>query len=123
MNERIAVIDDSLDAAKTLAEYFQRYEVTVVIFTSCEELIESDEVFDAVVTDTNLGNGMTGFQCADKMHLRFPNATIVGTSVVEPEKNGEYSQVYQRSGANDFINRREGGDRIAQHVMDLLGKK
>lgn len=123
MNERIAVIDDSLDAAETLAEFFQQHKVTVVVYTSCEEFLESGEVFDAVVTDTNLGDGMNGFECADKMHSRFPNAVIVGTSVVEPEKNGEYRQIYLRSGANDFINRREGGNNIAQHVMDLLDKR
>lgn len=123
MNERIAVIDDSRDAAETLAEFLQNHGVTVAVYTSCEELLESGEIFDAVVTDTNLGDGMSGFECADKIHTRFPDTVIVGTSVVEPEKNGEYSQVYQRSGADDFINRREGGDQIAQHVMDLLGKR
>lgn len=122
MNERIAVIDDSLDAAETLAEFFQQQKVTVFIYTSCEELLESDKVFDAVVTDTNLGHGMTGFQCADKMHLRFPNAVIVGTSVIEPEKNNEYKQIYLRSGADDFINKREGADKLVQLVMDLLSK-
>lgn len=123
MNEHIAVIDDSLVAAETLAEFFQPYKVTVVVYTSCEELLESGIVFDAVVTDTNLGDRMSGFECADKMHSLFPNAVIVGTSVVEPERNDEYGQIYQRSGANDFINRREGGNNIAQHVMDLLGKR
>lgn len=123
MDERIAVIDDSRIAAETLAESLQNHRLTVVVYTSCEELLESGEVFDAVVTDTNLGDGMSGFECADKIHSRFPNAVIVGTSVVEPEKNGEYKQIYQRSGADDFINKREGGDQIAQHVMDLLGKR
>lgn len=123
MNERIAVIDDSRDAAETLAEFFQQHKVTVVVYTSCEEFLESGEVFDAVVTDTNLGEGMSGFICAKKIREFTESAIIVGTSVVDPDRNGEYGEIYRRSGADDFINRREGGDQIAQHVMDLLGKR
>lgn len=120
MNERIAVIDDNRDAAETLAKYFKQYKMTVVVYTSCEEFLESGKIFDAVVTDTNLGDGMNGFECADKMHSRFPNAVIVGTSVVEPEKSDEYRRIYQRSDADDFINKLEGDSTIASRVLELL---
>lgn len=117
---RIAIVDDSRAAAETLAEYFKSHGVIPTVFTSCEELLALDADFDAVVTDTNLGLGMSGFDCAKNIRERMSNAVIIGTSVVETERDNEYRTIYLRSGADSFINRIEGGSMIAQHVVQLL---
>lgn len=117
---RIAIVDDSRAAAETLVEYFESHGVIPTVFTSCEELLALNAAFDAVVTDTNLGLGMSGFDCAKNIRERMNGAVIIGTSVVETERDDEYRTIYLRSGANDFINRREGGGVIAQRVVQLL---
>lgn len=120
---RIAIVDDSRDAAKTLAELFGPHGVTPEIFTSCEELLERDEYFDAVVTDTDLGLGMSGFDCAGEIRKRMEGAVIVGTSVVETNRNDEYHTIYRRSGADDFININETADTIVERILSLLSNR
>ncbi len=121
MKDKIAIIDDNSSSAKSLAEFFKSRNVTPTIFTSCEELLASDTNFDVVITDTDLGDGMSGFDCAKNIRERMPHAFIVGTTVVEPERNEEYRTIYLRSGANTFVNRRESGT-IVEQVQQFLSE-
>lgn len=130
---RIAIIDDNRSSAETIADHLQEREEVekVLVFTSCEDLLESGQKFDAVITDTQLGpSNMDGFRCTEEIHKRDPHAVIIGTSMMipgwagaTPQTEEEYRTMYQRLGANDFINRADGVDAIAKRVLELLSTR
>lgn len=126
---RIAIVDDNRYATDTLKDILEQHG-EVILFESCEELLTTGQRFDAVVTDTSLGEGMDGFGCAEEIHKRDPHVVIIGTSMMTPEWAGvrqqteaEYRTMYQRLGADDFINRADGADTIAKRVLGLLSNR
>jgi CheY-like chemotaxis protein len=83
MDERaVLVVDDEPIIASLMASFLEEEGYRVTCLTSGEAAVDriaAGERFDALVTDIDLGTGISGYQLAELLHAEAAVATIFMT--------------------------------------------
>ena len=95
MTQRILIIDDSLEVARSTALLFELegFSVeTAITGASGLQLVETSGPFDAIVLDRSLPD-MRGEQVMEQIHEKLPNQPVVLISGFLPVKSPPRPQV------------------------------
>jgi len=116
----VLVVDDEALVREIVAEGLSDDGLAVVQAASAEHalaLTETAGAPDVVVTDVNLGQGMTGLALAKEVHRRWPDAGVVimtgNPASVQAHTFGEQER---------FLTKPFGDRRMVSVVRELMGR-
>lgn len=118
---KLLLVDDELEVADYLKDYFQHHGVTVFIANSGEAGLDllASQVPDVVLLDMKLGAGISGLEFLRKAKAAKSKAQIIVVTAVDDEN---VSTMAKGLGAADYVTKPLAVQDIDRVILSRLKK-